>query len=113
MSGAEEEADKRWKAAMAKLTQELTDQGLLIEAGWMGFRSMVLPRNVPIVQLDQQKTTFFAGALHLFSSIMGGDGIFEPGGEPTEADERRMRAIDDELHRFGEEFTRRYRSKMT
>jgi hypothetical protein len=85
---------------------------LLIEAGWMGLRVMAFDRNTPIAQLDQHKMVFFAGALHLYSSIMSGDGIFEPGGEPTDNDEKRMHAIDDELKRFGDEFTRRYRSKM-
>lgn len=97
---------------MAKITKDLTDKGMLIEAGWIGFRMMAFDRNTPTEALDQHKQTFFAGASHLFSSIMDADGILEPGGEPTANDERRMGLINDELKRFVEEFRRRYRSKM-
>lgn len=107
-----DDADARWKAAMQKLTRDLTDKGLLIEAGWMGLRVMAFDRNTPTEALDQHKQTFFAGALHLFGSIMSADGILEPGGEPTDNDEKRMHNIDAELKRFSGEFMRRYRSKM-
>jgi hypothetical protein len=106
------EADKRWRAAMAKITKDLTDKGMLIEAGWIGFRSVALVRDAPTAAIDEHKASFFAGALHLWASLMVTDGIMEPGGEPTPNDERRMGLINDELKRFGEEFERRYRSKM-
>ena len=97
---------------MAKIAKDLTDKGLLIEAGWMGFRSMALARDAPTQALDAHKATFFAGALHLFSSMMGTDSILEPGGEPTDNDMRRIDNINEELKRFGDDFQRRYRSKM-
>lgn len=106
----EAEAQKRFHAAIGKLTKDLVDQGLLIEAGWMTFRAVAFPRDTPTAGLEQHKATFFAGALHLFGSIMAVDGIMEPGGEPTEADERRMDSIGKELQRFSVEFQRRYRA---
>jgi hypothetical protein len=106
----EAEAQKRFHAAIGKLTKDLVDQGLLIEAGWMTFRAVAFPRDTPTAGLEQHKATFFAGALHLFSSIMAVDGIMEPGGEPTDNDEKRMLAINNELGRFGADFTRRYRA---
>lgn len=109
MSTDDDEAQKRWNAALAKLTKELVDQGMLIEAGWMGLRAAAFPRDTPTTALDAHKVTFFAGALHLWSSIMGTDGIMEPGGEPTENDERRMENINQELKKFSDQFVRRYR----
>jgi hypothetical protein len=106
------EAQRRFNAAMGKLAKGLTDEGLLIEAGWIGLRSMAFDRNAPAAALDQHKASFFAGALHLWASIMSPDGIMEPGGEPTDNDERRMRSIEAELDRFGRDMVTRYRSKM-
>jgi hypothetical protein len=57
------EAQRRFNAAMGKLAKGLTDEGLLIEAGWIGLRSMAFDRNAPAAALDQHKASFFAGAL--------------------------------------------------
>jgi hypothetical protein len=104
----DDEAQARWKAAMEKLTKDLVDQGMLIEAGWLACRTMTLPRNAPSHQIDDCRIMFFAGAQHLFGCIMSGDGIMEPGDEPTEADERRVGSIQDELNRFITEFARKH-----
>jgi hypothetical protein len=48
---------------------------------------------------------FFAGAQHLFGSIMG---IMDPGEEPTDADLRRMDQIDVELKTFIAEFKKKF-----
>lgn len=58
---------------------------------------MTLPPNTSNVQLDEMRKAFFAGAQHLFASIMG---ILEPGAEPTEKDLVRMDHIDKELREF-------------
>lgn len=77
--------------------QKLNDEGKLVEAGWLSYRILVMPAEVGAVQLDETRKAFFAGAHHLFGSIMT---ILEPDAEPTEADMRRMDLIHQELQKF-------------
>src|SRR5262249_24619153 len=76
------------------LSRKLTDEGKLIEAGWVAFRAFVIPRDAPDVQVSEMRLAFMAGAQHLFGSIMT---ILEPGAEPTDADLRRMDQIASEM----------------
>jgi hypothetical protein len=48
---------------------------------------------------------FFAGAQHLFASIMV---IMDPGAEPTAADLARMSQIHEELERFVRDYEERH-----
>jgi hypothetical protein len=59
-----------------ELSKKLADEGKLIEAGWVGYRMMVLPPDAPQVQIDECRMAFMAGSQHLFSSIMS---ILDPG----------------------------------
>ena len=86
-----------WK----ELHQRLTDAGKIIEAGWIGYRFNVLPPDAPAIQVEETHMAFFAGAQHLFSSIMC---ILEPDAEPTEKDLMRMSAISNELDSFLAQF---------
>ena len=86
------------------VSRELLDRGLLIEAGWVGLRKFVIPADAPQVQLDEMRMAFFAGAQHLFGSIMS---ILEEDREPTEADARRMDQIHKELEAFAAELTKK------
>ena len=95
------EADR--KAVLIALSHQLTDEGKLIEAGWVSLKLAVIPSDAPRVQLDEMRMAFFAGAQHLFSSIMT---ILEPGAEPTDTDMGRMDQISKELEKFGKTFTR-------
>ena len=65
---------------MEKITRDLVDQGLLIEAGWVGLRMMSVPKDAPQIQVDEMRDSFFAGAQHLFGSIMS---MMDPDAEPT------------------------------
>ena len=82
-----------------KLTKDLTDKGLLIEAGFVALRHMAIAKDATDEQVDEMRSAFFAGAQHLFASIMA---FLDPGpdDEPTEDDLRRMSLISDELDRF-------------
>jgi hypothetical protein len=80
-----------------KLTKELTDGGLLIEAGFASLRHMAMAPDAPADQVDEMRNAFFAGAQHLLASIMS---ILDPGEEPTVADLQRMDLIQNELDRF-------------
>lgn len=83
-----------------ELSKKLADEGKLIEAGWAGYRMMVLPPNAPQIQIDECRMAFMAGSQHLFSSIMN---ILDPGADPSTADLRKMDLIDKELREFARE----------
>ena len=90
---------------LERLSRDLTDQGKLIEAGWIGLRLAAVPLDAPEIQLREMRQAFFAGAQHLFFSIMT---ILDPGSEPTEADLRRMDLIDKELRNFIADFAAKH-----
>jgi hypothetical protein len=73
----------------------------MIEAGWVGLRIAAIPLDAPDIQIDEMRSAFFAGARHLFSSIMT---ILEPDAEPTDKDMERMSMIEKELGEFIQQF---------
>ena len=91
------------RAYLERLTRELTEKGKLVEAGWVGLRMAAIPLDAPKDQLAEMRKAFFAGALHLFQSILT---LLDEGQEPTEADLRRMDLIDVELRSFGHDLER-------
>jgi hypothetical protein len=92
-------ADRQY---LERLSRELTDKGKLIEAGFIGLRLAAIPLDAPATQIEEMRNAFFAGAQHLFSSIMT---ILEPDAEPTEKDLERMDLIDKELRLFINDFS--------
>ena len=96
------------KEFIKRIEKEFVDKGLIIEAGFAGYKLAAIPSDAPQYQLDDLRSCFFAGAQHLFSSILS---ILEPDAEPTENDLRRMDLIDKELKRFLEEFKRKHNLK--
>jgi len=91
---------------LEQLTRELTEQGQLLEAGWITMRLAAIPLSTPADRLEQLRMAFFAGAQHLFGSLM--NGVLDPEAEPTEADMRRLDLIDRELKTFIREFELRH-----
>lgn len=89
------------KAFLERLSRELTDQGKLIEAGWVGLRIAAIPLDASATQLDEMRNAFFAGAQHLFGSIMT---VMDPDALPTEKDVERISSIARELRGFIAEF---------
>jgi hypothetical protein len=98
------------RKALEQLSRELVDKGLLIEAGWTAMRASVIPENASVIQLREMRMAFFAGAQHLFGSIMG---ILDPGAEPTDDDLKRMESISDELDTFIAEMKERARAQTS
>jgi hypothetical protein len=87
-----------------EIVRKLADEGKLIEAGFVALRWKVIPRDAPEVQVEEMRKAFFAGAQHLFASIMT---ILEPGEEPTENDLHRLTLISEELEEFVRELKER------
>lgn len=85
------------RAHLERMTQKLIDDGRLIEAGWNGLRLAAIPLNTPADRLEDLRSAFFAGARHLFTSLMC---AFDAEEEPTEEDYRRIELIDRELAAF-------------
>lgn len=93
------------RAYLERMAKEFVGKGKLIEAGWIGLRIAAVPLDAPAIQLDEMRNAFFAGAQHLFGSIMS---ILDPGDEPTESDLNRMTLIDVELKEFIRAFELRH-----
>lgn len=93
------------RAYLERFSRELADKGKLIEAGWIGLRLACDLEDAPAIQLQEMRQAFFAGAQHLFSSILT---ILEPDAEPTDKDLARMDLIDRELKAFINDFTLRH-----
>jgi hypothetical protein len=84
--------------AVERITKEWADKGKIIEGGWRALEYLTL-RNVPAAQRPEIRKVFFAGAQHLFASILN---ILEPGADPTANDLRRMDLIERELRQYVE-----------
>ncbi len=92
----------RWRT---ELTRHFADTGRLIEAGWLTLKTLTIPDDMLADQVAELRMAFFAGAQHLFGSIMT---FLEPGDEETEDDLRRMDQISEELSAFAQELQARF-----
>jgi len=81
------------------LAQSLADEGKLVEAGWVAMFSTTLKDADP-VQIAEMRKAYFAGAQHLFSSIIG---LVDESAGPSDQDIRRMDSISEELKYWVEE----------
>lgn len=87
------------------LTKTLVDSGKIIEAGYTGLVMVAFPKETSPQQISEMRSIFFAGAQHLFTSIMN---VLETGAEPTANDLNRLSLIYDELEQFRKEFELRH-----
>ncbi len=71
-----------------------------IEAGWEIYRRNVLPPRASEVQITETRNGFYAGAWHLFSTIMGAMG--PDNAEPTATELAVLDDIDRELKAFAQ-----------
>lgn len=93
------EALTDYERTMQALARKMTDDGRLVEAGWVGLRAAWVSPEASDLQVAEMRKAFMAGAQHLFTSIMH---ILDEDREPTAADLARMSAIDRELTEFGQ-----------
>lgn len=83
--------------AVEQLTKEWADKGKIVESGFAALRLAVIPADASDIQVSDMRMAFFAGAQHLFASIMS---VLDDGTEPTKDDLRRMDLIEKELAEF-------------
>jgi hypothetical protein len=88
---------------LTEFSRKLVDQGKLIEAGFVGLLRAAVPPDAPPIQIDEMRNAFFAGAQHLFASLMT---VLDRGedDEPSQDDLRRMDLIQAELQEFIDTF---------
>lgn len=79
-----------------ELTKKLADEGNLIEAGWVALKFATL-KDAPEIQVKEMRKAYFAGAAHLFSSILS---FLEEDENCTGKDLHRMEMIHVELKAF-------------
>lgn len=85
-----------------QIAKKLIADGRLIEAGFQGLRLMAIPDDAPDIQIAEMRNAFFAGAQHIWGTIMN---VLDPGDDPTPADTIRMDKIDAELREFIKKFS--------
>lgn len=90
---SEERDAQRARKIALEAQRQLVAQGKAIEGGFAAYHLMVLQGAGPI-QLLETRRAFYAGAQHLFSTIMH---MLDPGDDPTADDLTRMDLIDKEL----------------
>lgn len=78
-----------------ELSKQLVDRGKIVEGGFAGFAT-TMP-NASEHQISDMRIAFFAGAAHLFRSMMV---VLDSGEEPTEQDVARMGRINAEVEQF-------------
>ena len=100
--------EKRVSEVAVELTKELIDKGLIIEAGWTALKFITIPDNAPEIQVEEMRVAFFAGAHHLFNSLMT---CLEEGKEATDLDLNRLTLISKELESFTRDFRFKYLTK--
>lgn len=92
---------KQVQEAAQQMSEGLVDAGKIIEGGFTGLLMMAYPNGAPEKQISDLRAFFFAGAQHLFASIMA---VMDSDREPTPRDLHRMSMIHEELEAFRKEF---------
>ena len=106
--GKKKPTPKVTEEAVIKFINLLMKQGKIIEAGWMGLKIAAINPEAGPIQLKETRMAFFAGAAHLFSSMMVG---LDEGDDVTEPDVHQLNMIDAELREFIESFKKEYSVK--
>ena len=69
----------------------------LIEKVWNDYLLNVMPKDANVVQVEETRKAFYAGAACLFYAILG---LLDPGTDATDADLEKMDALHKELDEF-------------
>ena len=82
------------RQAHDEFIKRATDQGKLMEAGFLALRVQVLAPDASERAVTTARMIYMAGAQHLFASLMA---AMDPDRDPTQQDMRRMSMIGAEL----------------
>lgn len=82
------------------MTTTLADEGNLIEFGWQALRQITIKPDAPEVQLTEMRFAFYAGAQHLFGSLM----VIMRDETPNASETARLDLINRELTAFVKEY---------
>lgn len=88
-----------------EISKRFLAEGKLIEAGFAAMRLTAMHPDSPPDQIREMRMAFFAGAQHLYGTIMN---VLDPGEEPTDADLKKMELIDKELNQFIHDFAKQH-----
>lgn len=89
----------------AEISKRFLAEGKLIEAGFASLQLTAMSREAPPDQVREMRMAFFAGAQHLWGTIMN---VMDPGTEPTDADLKKMDLIQKELDGFIKAFAKQH-----
>lgn len=91
--------DPQQRAAHDAVVKKLSDDGKLLEAGFMAMRLAIIPATASEGQISDMRMAYMGGAQHLLASMMA---FLDPGPdtEPTMRDMQRMSLISAELEAF-------------
>lgn len=81
------------RQAHDKLMQQASDQGKLLEAGFIALQAVAL-HGASLQALETARLIYMAGAQHLWASMFA---VLDPNHEPTMHDMRRMAMLSAEL----------------
>lgn len=87
-----------------QLTRMLADKGKLVAVGWLSLSAKVIDRSTPTRTAQKLHDAYFAGAQHVFASMMM---MLEAGEEATEKDLDRMAALNKELQDWADDYKKR------
>lgn len=69
----------------------------IIEQQWLSYRSAVLPKEAPLIQLQECRRAFYAGAQALLQTLLT---AVSPGQEVTDEDAQVLERVQKELDEF-------------
>ena len=84
-----------------KILKTWADQGRVVEGGWQGLSTIWELDKGSELQRSEMRKAFYAGAQHVFASIMGLMGPEQE--EPSEREEKVLSDIHKELDKFAAE----------
>lgn len=92
--------DSKSEKLARELTEQFTNEGKIIDAGFASL-CLLAYKDADAAQIKEMRQLFFAGAHHLFASILS---VLEPGEEPTDKDLLKFDLIQAELDKFIADF---------
>lgn len=92
-----------------QLIHDLMNKGLIIEAGWLSFKTTCIPVDAGADQIKDMRISFFAGAHNLFHALLTG---LAEDAEPTEEDMQKMNKIQKELDDFMTALNMQFKNRM-